>query len=69
MINGDKSDMPGIIRVSFGLYNNFEDIDRLTFAIKAIINKKYKGDYSQDVHSGEYHPKGWNPSFNNFFSL
>ena len=69
MLNGNKSNMPGMIRISFGLYNNFEDIDRLVTAIKDIIAGQYKGVYSQDIRSGEYHPKGWNPSFGEYFSL
>ena len=69
MLNGDKSNMPGLIRISFGLYNSFEDIDRLILAIKSITSEKYKGDYVQDIHSGEYSPKGWEPSFDKFFSL
>ena len=69
MLSGDKSNMPGLIRISFGLYNSFEDIDRLIFAIKSITSEKYKGDYVQDIHSGEYFPRGWEPLFDNFFSL
>ena len=69
MLAGDRSDMPGLIRASFGLYNSFEDIDALVEALKRIAAGDYKGDYMQDMASGEYRPQGWAPDFASYFSL
>jgi hypothetical protein len=67
MMAGDRSDMPGMIRVSFGLYNTYEDVDRLLNALTRIEKGDYTGKYSQDKASGEYSPLGWQPDFRRFF--
>jgi selenocysteine lyase/cysteine desulfurase len=69
MLSGDKSDMPGLVRLSFGLYNSFRDIDALGEALQAIIRHEYKGTYAQDQSSGEYTPLGWKPDFERFFDV
>lgn len=69
IINGDKTDMPGLIRASFGLYNTLEEVDALIDALKAISAGDYVGEYIQDTASGEYHPVGWDPKFEDYFSL
>jgi cysteine desulfurase/selenocysteine lyase len=69
MLAGDRSDMPGMVRVSFGLYNTVEEIDALIQALKAIAAGDYAGKYIQDIASGEYHPEGWQPEFDKFFAL
>ena len=69
MLSGDKSDMPGMIRASFGLYNNYEDIDALTDALLAISKGSYQGNYLQDKSTGEFLPEGWAPEFKEYFSL
>jgi hypothetical protein len=61
--------MPGLIRASFGLYNTLEDVDRFVEAITAISAGEYQGEYVQDLASGEYHPVGWSPDFDAYFSL
>lgn len=69
IINQDKSHMPGLVRASFGLYNSIPEIDLLIEALTAIAQGDYRGEYVQDVPSGEYIPKGWQPDFDNYFSL
>jgi selenocysteine lyase/cysteine desulfurase len=69
IIQGDKSEMPGLIRASFGLYNTIEEIDMFIDALKAIANGDYKGEYVQDKASGEFTPAGWEPKFEEYFSL
>jgi cysteine desulfurase / selenocysteine lyase len=69
MLAGDKSDMPGLVRISFGLYNNEEDIDALVAALKSIIQGEYSGTYQQDRASGEYSSQSWVPDFNRYFSF
>jgi selenocysteine lyase/cysteine desulfurase len=69
MIANDRSDMPGLIRVSFGLYNTFEDVDGLIEALVKIGRGEYQGTYTQDIATGEYNPAGWQPDFERYFTL
>jgi hypothetical protein len=55
--------------VSFGLYNTIEEVDTLFEALGCIIRGDFRGDYIQDIPSGEFHPEGWKPDFNKFFSF
>jgi selenocysteine lyase/cysteine desulfurase len=69
MLAGDKSDMPGLVRASFGLYNTSADVDALVEALLCITQGKYHGNYSQDTATGEYSPLDWAPEFDQFFSF
>jgi selenocysteine lyase/cysteine desulfurase len=69
MVAGDKSDMPGLIRASFGLYNTLEDVDDLLRALEMIVKGEYQGVYVQDKATGEYLPEGWAPQFEQYFSI
>jgi cysteine desulfurase / selenocysteine lyase len=69
MISGNKADMPGLIRASFGIYNTQEDVDELIEALTCITEGKYGGEYIQDRASGEYMPKGWQPDFDQYVSF
>ena len=66
---GDRSNMPGLIRASFGLYNNFEDVDAFVDALKHIEQGEYRGVYIQNKATGEYLPQGWTPDFEEYFSF
>ena len=66
---GDKSEMPGLVRLSFGLYNTRDDIDVLVEALVDIIDGKFQGEYQQDRASGEYYPQGWQPDFDRYFKI
>jgi len=69
MIAGNNENKPGLIRMSFGIYNILEEVDIFIDAIRKIAAGEYKGEYVQDVSSGEFHPKGWKPEFEKFFSI
>jgi len=69
MIGGDKSEMPGLIRASFGLYNSRQEVDSLIDALQRISTGDYTGKYIQDKASGEYSPIGWHPEFSDYFNL
>jgi selenocysteine lyase/cysteine desulfurase len=66
---GDRSQMPGLVRVSFGLYNTIDEIDVLVEALEAILRGEIAGEYVQEPLSGEYHPTGWEPKFEHYFKL
>ncbi len=69
MLVHDKSQMPGLLRASFGLYNTRQDVDALVDALTHISRGDYQGRYTQVVASGEYLPANWQPDFSAFFSL
>lgn len=69
MIDGNKTEMPGLVRASFGLYNTKDEIDDFVAGLSEIANGNIHGDYAQERASGEYHPRGWSPDFNRYFSL
>ena len=69
ILSGDKSNMPGLVRASFGLYNTFEDVDALVEALHRIALGEYQGMYDQDLASGEFSPRGWSPDFDHYFSF
>ncbi len=69
MMAGNNVNKPGLIRMSFGIYNTIQEIDIFITAIKKITAGEYFGDYVQDVPTGEFHPKGWEPKFEKYFSI
>jgi selenocysteine lyase/cysteine desulfurase len=69
MIAHDKSNMPGMVRASFGLYNTLEEVDYLVEALSCISQGNYHGQYKQTITTGEYKPAGWEPDFSKYFSL
>jgi selenocysteine lyase/cysteine desulfurase len=69
IISGDRSDMPGFLRASFGLYNSYAEVDTLIDALHQIQAGKFKGEYLQDSATGDYSPRGWEPKFEQQFSI
>jgi hypothetical protein len=61
--------MPGLVRISFGLYNTLDEIDTLIEALNRIARGEYSGQYIQEKSLGEYHPVGWDPDFEEYFSF
>ena len=66
---GEAADIPGLVRVSFGLYNTREDVDVLVEALNCIAKHEYRGVYEQDPRSGDFIPSGWQVDFDSYFSL
>ncbi len=64
-----RAELPGAVRISFGFYNNFEEIDYLTAWLKRIVAGKYKGEYILHETWGTYTPKNFSPDFDRYFSL
>ena len=61
--------MPGMVRASFGCYNNTEDVDRLIDMLHRIARRDYRGDYVLDRASGEYRPRGFLEPLEEYFLL
>lgn len=69
IIAGDRSKMPGFLRASFGLYNTLEEVDNFIDALDHIQTGKFAGQYIQDRTSGDFTPQGWEPRFEEYFSI
>lgn len=69
MLAGDRSDMPGMVRMSFGCYNNTDDVDRLVEMLCRITRGEIAGTYHLERASGEYHPEGYEEPLADFFLL
>ena len=68
-IKGDRSQMPGMVRASFGMYNNKHEIDSLAGALHNIAAGQLKGSYQQNKRTGDFYAAGWEPSYEKYFSL
>jgi selenocysteine lyase/cysteine desulfurase len=68
MARGDKSNMPGLVRASFGCYNTTADVDRLADMLERITRRDYRGTYRQ-LPSGEFVPDGHEDDFTSYFAL
>lgn len=69
VLSGDRRDIPGMVRVSFGVYNSRREIDLLAEALTQIAAGAYEGAYRQDKISGEFSPENWRPDLSAAFSL
>ena len=67
---GDRSEMPGSDPGFLWLYNTSEDVDRLSEALHADRPRgEFKGLYTQNWASGEYHTRRWYPDYARYFSF
>jgi hypothetical protein len=69
ILNGDKADKPGLVRISFGCYNNTDDIDRVIEMLNRIVRGDYQGDYRMNPHTGEYIPANYHEPIHQYFAL
>ncbi|NLG84518.1 MAG: aminotransferase class V-fold PLP-dependent enzyme [Firmicutes bacterium] len=62
---------PGMVRVSLGLYNTEEDVDRLLHAIAEIAAESgyYRRCYEYEEGEGIWWPRGWRPEWGKWFRL
>jgi hypothetical protein len=63
MAEHDRREMPGMVRMSFGLYNTPDEVERFAEALGRIVRREFKGTYDQEAASGEFVPRGWRPDF------
>ena len=69
VLTGDRSDMPGMVRASFGCYTTTADVDRFVEMLDRVVRGDYQGDYQLDATTGEYAPAGYPEPLAEFFSL
>ena len=61
MRDGDRSSVPGAVRVSLGIHNTEADVERLARALGEIAAGKYDRKYRLNRSTGEYEHPDWNP--------
>lgn len=69
ILNEDKSLVPGLVRISLGLYNTVGDIDRLLNALRNISEGRFSKKYFFDKKTGNYIPENWKPNCHDFFDF
>ncbi|OGC92544.1 MAG: hypothetical protein A2W25_07450 [candidate division Zixibacteria bacterium RBG_16_53_22] len=56
---GVRSEVPGLVRVSFGIYNTKAEINTFFKILKSIVNRTFRGKYLMDEHTGQVRPSGF----------
>lgn len=69
ILANDRREVPGLVRVSFGLYNEEDEIDCLVDALERIARGEYRGVYEQDTASGDFTPLGWQVNYDTYFNV
>ncbi len=69
ILSRDRSEIPGAVRASFGLYNTRDEIDRLAAMVKKIAAGDYHQDYILNKEKGEYTPHNFQLDFRQYFHL
>lgn len=68
-MEGNKSHVPGLVRISIGLYNTRNDIDRLLNALNNISRGEYSKDYTMNQKDGMFFHKDIQVKFEDYFSF
>jgi cysteine desulfurase/selenocysteine lyase len=67
--SGIKAHTPGLVRVSFGCYNDESEVDWFIKVLERILRGEYEGNYVQDVASGAFWPEGFAVDVDSYFTL
>jgi cysteine desulfurase / selenocysteine lyase len=67
VLEGNKTNMPGMVRASLGCYSDESDIDALVEMLERILRGETRGTYRQDRASGAFLADGYHPDFSRFF--
>jgi cysteine desulfurase / selenocysteine lyase len=68
LLHRRRDAVPGMVRVSFGLYNTREEIDVLVEALKAIAKGEHR-NYTVDRTTGFYMPADTTENFSSYFKI
>lgn len=66
---GVKANLPGLVRVSFGCYNDKLEVDWFIEMLEQIVLGEYQGHYVQNPASGEFRPEGFAAHMAPYFRL
>ena len=59
----------GMVRASLGLATAEADLETFAEALSVVARRAYRGDYIYSAAEGAYWPRGWQPRFEEAFSL
>ncbi len=65
----DRSNLPGTVRMSFGLYNTTDEIDRFVEVLRNIARGNYDKGYVLNKEKGEYTNPKLDTDFEEYFEL
>jgi selenocysteine lyase/cysteine desulfurase len=66
---GIKAHTPGLVRVSFGCYNDESEVDWFIEMLERIVRGEYAGRYVQDPANGAFWPEGFELDIDSYFTL
>ncbi len=69
ILQGDRRPVPGLVRISFGLYNELNEVDACIDALICIATGKFKGTYHQDIATGQFLPENWQVDLSQYSPL
>ena len=69
LLKGDRRNIPGAVRMSFGIYNTFEEVDQFIEALQKIRSGQIIGKYQQNEKTGEFHPQNFQFNFKDHFII
>ena len=69
ILSHDRSTIPGAVRMSFGMYNKREEIDKMIDVLKVIAKSEFKGKYELFPKTGEYFPAGFKVNFDEYYKF
>lgn len=69
ILSRNRSNLPGAVRASFGIYNTKSEIDQLIEMVKKIVAGDHNQFYLVERESGSYYPKGFTFDFNESFEF
>jgi len=67
--SGIKANTSGLVRISFGCYNDESEVDWFIEMLERIVRGEYAGRYVQDPASGAFWPEGFELDVNSYFAL
>ncbi len=65
----DRTNLPGAVRASFGIYNTCDEVDQLIEMIRKIAAGDYCKDYTLIIESGEYQLPNFKYDYSDYFSF
>jgi cysteine desulfurase / selenocysteine lyase len=69
ILESDRREVPGLVRVSFGLYNEEDEVDAIVDSLHKVARGEYCGEYTQDAASGDFMPRGWQVNYDDYFRV
>ncbi len=69
ILSRDRSQLPGTIRMSFGIYNTRDEIDRFLDMARKIAAGDFYQHYVLNKEKGEYTPEGFDIDFQQYYPL